>query len=92
MNGELIALDIRDHRIVIDREWQHGDMLALTLPMNVFVSRLPDNPNAVGFQYGPVVLSAALGTEDLIQAQTGIMVKRADTQNACQGFLDSDRE
>ncbi|MDQ0889730.1 hypothetical protein QFZ81_004818 [Paenibacillus sp. V4I9] len=55
--------------------------------MNVFVSRLPDNPNAVGFQYGPVVLSAALGTEDLNQAQTGIMVKVPTRRMLIKDFL-----
>lgn len=87
LNGEPIALDTRDDRIVIDRVWQHGDTLALTLPMNVFVSRLPDNPNSVGFQYGPVVLSSALGTEDLSKAQTGIMVEVPTRKMLVKDFL-----
>lgn len=87
LNGELIAVDIRDHRIVMDREWQHGDTLALTLPMNVFVSRLADNPSAVGFQYGPIVLSAALGTDDMSQAQTGIMVEVPTRRMLVKDFL-----
>lgn len=87
LNGEPITLDIHDHRIMMDREWQHGDTLALTLPMNVFVSQMPDNPKAAGFQYGPVVLSAALGTEDLSQAETGIMVKIPTRRMMIKDFL-----
>ncbi|MEK3884360.1 beta-L-arabinofuranosidase domain-containing protein [Paenibacillus sp. PL2-23] len=75
VNGESALADNRDGYLVIRRTWADGDIVELTLPMNVMASRLPDNPQAVGFQYGPAVLSAALGSEDMTQAQTGIMVR-----------------
>lgn len=75
LNGEAAAAEEAGGFLVLDRVWQDGDAIELTLPMKLFMSRLPDNRNVVGFQYGPVVLSAALGTEDLRQASTGIMVR-----------------
>ena len=42
----------------VSRVWNAGDKVELTLPMDVQVSRLPDNQNAVAFTYGPIVLSA----------------------------------
>ncbi|UUZ95126.1 glycoside hydrolase family 127 protein [Paenibacillus sp. P25] len=87
LNGEPVTVDMEDHQIVMNREWLDGDTLTLTLPMKVLVSRSPDNPYAVGFQYGPVVLSAALGTEDLSQAQTGIMVQVPTRRMQVKDFL-----
>ncbi len=34
--------------------------------MRVNVSALPDNPNAVAFTYGPIVLSAGFGTQNMV--------------------------
>jgi DUF1680 family protein len=49
----------------VSRVWTTGDQVELTLPLEVHVSRLPDNPNVVAFTYGSVVLSAGLGTEQM---------------------------
>jgi uncharacterized protein len=49
----------------VSRVWQAGDKVELTLPMEVQVSRLADNQNAVAFTYGPIVLSAGLGTASM---------------------------
>src|SRR3954470_20134168 len=51
--------------LTVNRVWQMGDKVELTLPMEVQVSRLPDNQNAVAFTYGPIVLSAGLGTASM---------------------------
>jgi MYXO-CTERM domain-containing protein len=49
----------------VGRVWQMGDKVELTLPMEVQVSRVPDNQNTVAFTYGPIVLSAGLGTASM---------------------------
>jgi len=49
----------------VSRVWKTGDKVELTLPMEVQVSRLADNQNAVAFTYGPIVLSAGLGTASM---------------------------
>jgi uncharacterized protein len=87
INGEPIRFVRQDDYMVIKRNWQHGEKLELRLPMNIIVSRLPDNQNVVGFQYGPVVLSAALGTEDLSIAQTGVIVNVPTRKMLIKDFL-----
>ncbi|WP_246020951.1 glycoside hydrolase family 127 protein [Paenibacillus lentus] len=87
LNGEGIPWKSEQQYIVIDREWSHGDVLTMKLPMKIFVSRLPDNENVVGFQYGPVVLSAGLGTEDMTQAATGIMVSVPTRKMLVKDFI-----
>ncbi|MCA0755451.1 glycoside hydrolase family 127 protein [Paenibacillus sp. N4] len=87
VNGAPAAAERTEHGLVIGRKWSDGDTLELTLPMGIIVSRLPDNKYAAGFQYGPVVLSAALGTEDLSKAQTGIMVQVPTRKMLVKDFI-----
>ncbi len=51
-----------------------GDCITLTLPMNITVHSLPDNDSVFAFKYGPVVLSAKLGTTDMATTYTGVSV------------------
>ncbi len=74
INGSIVHYTICNDYAVLEREWRDLDELELTLPMQVNFSVLPDNNNAVAFTYGPVVLSAGLGTEDMQIIQTGVAV------------------
>ncbi|SEU20467.1 beta-L-arabinofuranosidase domain-containing protein [Paenibacillus sp. NFR01] len=74
VNGAEVPSETADGYALIERIWRHGDEVRLRLPMQPFYSPLPDAPNVAGFQYGPVVLSAALGAEDLRESRTGIDV------------------
>ncbi|MFS0724326.1 beta-L-arabinofuranosidase domain-containing protein [Paenibacillus sp. 1P07SE] len=87
VNGEPITTGRQQDYINVQRIWQHGDRLVLTLPMKVIVSGLPDHPAAVGFQYGPVVLSAALGTEDMSKAQVGVIVQVPTRKMLVKDFI-----
>jgi MYXO-CTERM domain-containing protein len=49
----------------VNRVWQVGDQVELSIPADVQVSRLPDNQNTVAFTYGPLTLSAGLGTASM---------------------------
>ncbi len=51
-----------------------GDRIELTLPMNLTVHGLPDNDSVFAFKYGPIVLSAKLGTTDMATTYTGVSV------------------
>ena len=51
-----------------------GDIIELTLPMNITVHGLPDNDSVFAFKYGPIVLSAKLGKKDLTTTHTGVSV------------------
>ncbi|HYH02855.1 MAG TPA: beta-L-arabinofuranosidase domain-containing protein, partial [Bacillota bacterium] len=56
----------------IVRQWADNDTVELTLPLEVGVSRLPDDPDMVAFTFGPLVLCAPLGTKNMEQLPTGI--------------------
>ena len=51
-----------------------GDRIELTLPMNITVHGLPDSDSVFAFKYGPIVLSAKLGTKDMNTTYTGVSV------------------
>ena len=51
-----------------------GDTIELTLPMNLTVHGLPDSDSVFAFKYGPIVLSAKLGTKDMNTTYTGVSV------------------
>lgn len=74
VNGTTVDYVTCNGYAVLKREWEDFDDIELTLPMQVNFSILPDNKNTVAFTYGPVVLSAGLGTEDMQIIQTGVAV------------------
>ncbi|MDP9001919.1 MAG: glycoside hydrolase family 127 protein, partial [Myxococcota bacterium] len=66
VNGRPFNVSASNGYLGVSRVWTAGDEVDLTFPPEVRVSRLPDNPNAVAFVYGPVVLSASFGTQQLV--------------------------
>ncbi len=57
-------------------EVKAGDKISYQTPMEVQVYDMPDKPNMVAFKYGPVVLSTALGTDNIERsAANGILVR-----------------
>jgi uncharacterized protein len=65
VNGQSASAVDANGYLGVSQVWKVGDKVELTLPMEVQVSRLPDNQNAVAFTYGPIVLSAGLGTASM---------------------------
>lgn len=59
----------------ISRTWEDKDVVEIIFEIEIRYSALPDNANAVAFTYGPVVLSAGLGTEEMEESTTGVQVK-----------------
>ena len=74
INGEEIKVKVKKGLIILDREWQNGDIIEYNLPMQVVAYTLPDNENAVAFKYGPYVLSANIGTNEMNTTTTGVNV------------------
>jgi DUF1680 family protein len=66
VNGEVICVPDEGGYFEETRVWNAGDLVELTLPADVRVSRLPDNQNAVAFMYGPLGLSAGMGTQNMV--------------------------
>lgn len=59
---------------VIDRDWSDGDSFHASFACKVTAKGLPDCDNVFAFQYGPVLLSADLGTENMVDGSTGVNV------------------
>lgn len=58
-----------------------GDQVTIQTPMEVVAHNLTDSQNTYAFKYGPVILSAKLGSDAAQQTEAshGIMVRRAST-------------
>jgi uncharacterized protein len=74
VNGQPVNAAQSSGYLSVSRVWLAGDTLELTFPIEVQVSRLPDNQNAVAFTYGPVVLSASLGTAQMLTIGHGYTI------------------
>ncbi len=59
---------------VISESLKKGDVITIKLPMGVTAYNLPDGTNTYAFKYGPFVLSALLGTDDMAKTTTGVDV------------------
>ena len=55
-------------------DFNTGDVIELTIPEAVNAYALPDKNTVYGFKYGPVVLSAELGKQDMTTSSTGMWV------------------
>lgn len=65
VNGEVVRAQEEGGYLEVSRVWRVGDRLELTLPADVRAARLRDDPGAVAFTYGPLVLSAGPGTWEM---------------------------
>ncbi len=68
VNGQAVTPVKSGGFVGVSQVWKAGDEIEVRLPMEVQVSRLSDNQNAVAFTYGPIVLSAGLGTAEMVTA------------------------
>lgn len=59
---------------LVEGPFEAGTEITLRLPMKVVAYNMPDGKNTYAFKYGPVVLSALLGTKDMIDSTTGVNV------------------
>jgi DUF1680 family protein len=66
VNGEIqnLSADPGSY-LTLDRTWQDGDKIELTLPMTLHLHRASDNPNMVAIMYGPIVLAGDLGRDGM---------------------------
>lgn len=51
--------------IAVERSWKKGDVILLKLPMHHSIEQLPNVPAYIAMMYGPILLGAKTGTEDL---------------------------
>lgn len=74
VNGNSLVPVMEKGYAVVKNVWKNGDSISLQLKSQVRIETLPDNKDVFAFAYGPLVLSAALGTEDMGIRQTGVAV------------------
>jgi MYXO-CTERM domain-containing protein len=84
VNGQSVTPVEASGFLGVSRVWQANDKVELSFPLLVQVSRLQDNQNAVAFTYGPLVLSAGLGTASMTTAGTGVSVLMATKPTGLQ--------
>ena len=66
VNGKEVKFDNKPGSFIsINRKWKDGDRISMNLPMNISSERLPDDSNYESLKYGPLVLAAKTGKEDL---------------------------
>lgn len=65
LNGKIYPGVEKDGYIGIKRTWQKGDLISVELPMTIVAEQLPDKSNYYSFRYGPIVLAAKTGQEDM---------------------------
>lgn len=49
----------------LEEKWNEQTELMLEIPMSIYTESMPDNPNRIGVFYGPILLAAGLGKEEV---------------------------
>lgn len=65
VNGKSYPVENKNGYIPVDRKWKKGDKVVMEMPMTLKAEQLPDGSGYYSFLYGPIVLAAKTGTEDL---------------------------
>ena len=66
VNGSTVPVKAHPSSYVaIDRKWKTGDRVQVFLPMHMTSEQLVNVPEYIAFMYGPILLGAKTGTEDL---------------------------
>ena len=63
-----------DGYFFVEGPWKDGDAFEVRFDFSVSTIGLPDCDNVFAFRYGPLLLSADLGTENMIDGKTGVDV------------------
>ena len=66
VNGEKYSYRTENGYANVTGSFSDGDIIEVTIPAKVRAYPLPDAPDVYGFKYGPIVLSAELGTENMV--------------------------
>ncbi len=60
--------------ILLNGKFAEGEHISIEFPMKITAYNLPDGGTTYGFKYGPVVLSALLGSDNMTVTKTGVDV------------------
>ena len=78
--------------ITINREWETGDTIEITMPMEMRAYGLPDSDTITAFKYGPTVLSVGIPTTDFAEESHGMAVRKPKNKANVNEYviIDSD--
>jgi hypothetical protein len=76
---------------IIARTWQPGDQLTLSLPLALRTEPLPGTDDQCAILFGPLVLAAALGSEDMPVPFAGFQLAQARFPRPAVSVLVTDR-
>ena len=66
LNGKPVqTASQQDGWLTIQRTWEKGDQVSVEFPMGIYTEQLPDRSNYYSILYGPLVLAAKTGTDDM---------------------------
>ena len=65
VNGHRSRAGTSNSYFEIERTWRDGDVILVTLPMELRLERLPGAPHLAALMYGPIVLAGRCGTDGL---------------------------
>lgn len=77
---------------LIEGDFSAGTCITLVLPMKITAHNLPDSENTYAFKYGPVLLSALLGTDEMDKTTTGVDVTIPEKAVFPKRFLPGENE
>lgn len=82
VNGKCVpAKEGDDGYIVIRRQWNNGDKIEYTMPMDFYTVSMPDNHNRRAIFYGPILLSGELGNTEPLPSDIPVFVTNTSDAN-----------
>jgi hypothetical protein len=73
LNGEALPVfSSPSSYLTLGRTWKDGDRVEVSLPMDLHIDALADDPTLQAVMYGPLVLAGRLGSENLSKAMVYI--------------------
>ena len=61
VNGKPFPTSLQRGYAVVERRWQEGDAVRITLPLELRIESTPGDANTIAFLHGPMVMAADLG-------------------------------
>lgn len=74
INGEPVDYTVKQGYLLLEREWETGSQILLRFFPEITLHALPDAPCSAAVTYGPFVLAAGLGQEEMATERTGVNV------------------
>lgn len=66
VNGKKVAVRTKPSSYIsLKRTWKEGDIIEMEMSMRLHTEFMPDNPSKGAILYGPIVLAAELGADDI---------------------------